>query len=172
MATPLPFSTPDLRVGSGQRGAAVGGGSCRRKEDRATCRGLITGVRCPGYASALDKHSCLPAVVYLNLETRSSRMASKIPALPVFSKGSQTSDLPQNLHFSSKQTPSTTRTAWHLAGKEQTGSLQFPGLIAQLLIILYRTFIALRKPKRFLFLFILEPSLSSAIISSLAHCRN
>ena len=79
------------------------------------------GIRCPSYASALEKHFGLPAAVHFDLQIRSGsaaqRMASRIPPLPVFSKGSETSDLPQNLHFSSKQTPSTMRTAWHLAGR-------------------------------------------------------
>jgi len=68
---------------------------------------------------ALEKH--LPAAVHFDLEIKPGsqprRMASRIPTLPVFSKGSETSDLPQNLHFSNKQMPSATRTAWHLAGR-------------------------------------------------------
>jgi hypothetical protein len=124
----------------------------------------------------LKKHFCLPPFVHLNLETRPRSGVQpdghKILALLVFSKGSETSDLPLNLHFSSKQLPSTMRTAWHLVGKEHIRSLQFSGLIAQLCtILLYGAFIAWRKSKHFLFLHIPECRLSPVVISSLAQCR-
>lgn len=75
---------------------AVGGGR------RESWPQPATGVQCLGYASALEKHSGLLASA--SQFRQKGRMSSKAgcsgdPTRPVFSKGSETSDLSPNLHF-------------------------------------------------------------------------
>lgn len=65
---PAPLLAPDLGWDRGER--LQWGGSCGKKEGRITLQGLLSGVRRPGYTSALGKHFCFPAVVHTNLEMR------------------------------------------------------------------------------------------------------
>lgn len=70
---------PDLRWDLVGKGFGRGGG-CGGQEGRITLLGLGPGVGRPSYASALEKHFCLPAIVRLNLQT-APRSAAQLDGL-------------------------------------------------------------------------------------------
>lgn len=102
-AVPLPFSLPQASGWDRRPGAPVGGGSRGRKEGRVTLQGLIQAsdvLVMPGPSKNTSASRPLSTSIWRQgSDQRPSRMASRIPALPVFSKGTETSHLPPNFPF-------------------------------------------------------------------------
>lgn len=118
---PALLPAPDLWVGSVGRDSSGGGAEGGR---RAELNAKVSS-RWKMSLLCIEKHSFLPAAAHFNLEMR-PRSAGQLASLKdLFSKESETSGLPSNLPFSSKQTPSTTRTAWHSAGKNKLEACNF-----------------------------------------------
>lgn len=116
-AVPLPLSLPQT-PGCDLCPRAPAGRGCGRKG--AESNFLIQVEDVPAVPG-----KTLLAAVHFNLETGPDQQPSGPASRIVFSKGSETSDLPSNSPFSSQQTPSTARTAWHSAGKNELEACNF-----------------------------------------------